>query len=56
MSQELDMSGNLIATQAGSIGDEIRADGWEKNTVPSGAAPRPASTSGSRGAADIGKL
>jgi len=55
-SDDKDHSGYLIATQAGSIGGEIRNQGWEKNTVPTGATPRANSTSGSRGAADIGKL
>ena len=56
MSDELDMSGYLVNSGVSTIGNEKRSMGWEKNTVPSGGPPNPLSTSGSRGADDIGKL
>lgn len=55
-SDDIDHSGYLAAGGAGTIGAEIRSGGWEPNTVPSGAMPRRNSTSGSRGAADIGRI
>ena len=56
MSRELDMSGYQVQVGAGSIADETRDQGWDKLAEPVGAEPHPISTSGSRGAADIGKL
>ena len=56
MTDELDMSGYLLNTGVSTIGNEKRSQGWEKNTVPSGALPHPLSTSGTRGAQDIGKI
>lgn len=54
--RDLDDEGYLLNTGVSTIGNEKRSMGWEKNTVPSGAPPRPISTSGSRGAADIGRI
>ena len=56
MTDELDMSGYLLNTGVTTIGNEKRSQGWEKNTVPSGALPNPLSTSGTRGAQDIGEI
>ena len=55
-SDDIDHAGYQVVTGVSTIGNEIRSRGWEKNTVPIGATPRPNPTSGSRGAADIGKL
>jgi len=55
-SDDIDNSGYQVVTGVSTIGSEIRSGGWEKNTVPTGATPRRNFTSGSRGAADIGKL
>lgn len=52
-SDDIDQSGYQVMTQVGTIGAEKRNMGWEKNTAPVGAPPRPISTSGTRGAADI---
>ena len=57
MSDELDMSGYLVkGTGVTTIGDEKRDGGWTPLTEPVGAEPADGSTSGSRGAADIGRL
>lgn len=54
--RDLDDVGYLMNTGVSTIANEVRSAGWEKNTLPSGALPRPLETSGSRGADDIGKL
>ena len=56
MSRELDMSGYQVDAGVESIGQEIRDKGWDKLAEPVGAEPAPISTSGGRGADDIGKL
>ena len=56
MSRELDMSGYQVDVGVESIAQEIRDDGWDKLAEPVGAEPKPISTSGGRGADDIGKL
>lgn len=55
MSDELDMSGVLSDADVSSIMDEKRRGGWTNLTHPVGGMPAPASTSGTRGAEDIGK-
>lgn len=55
MSRELDMSGYQVDNDPESIADETRDQGWTDKTKPSGARPNRLTTSGSRGAADIGK-
>lgn len=56
MTDELDMAGYLVETRVQTIGNEIRRMGWTKLTSPSGGIPAPGSTSGGRGADDIGKI
>ena len=56
MSRELDMSGYQVDVGVESIAQEIRDQGWDKLAEPVGAEPKPISTSGGRGADDIGKL
>lgn len=56
MSRELDMSGWQTDARVECIGQEIREQGWDKLAKPVGAPPNPASTSGGRGADDIGRL
>ena len=56
MSDELDMSGWQVDTDSDSIDAEIRQGGWMKYTQPVGGMPARGTTSGSRGAADIGRI
>lgn len=56
MSDELDMAGYQVEVRVGTLADEIRRKGWRAINSPSGGTPAPASTSGGRGAQDIGKI
>ena len=56
MSDELDMSGWQVDADSDNIDNEIRQGGWMKYTLPVGGMPARGSTSGSRGAADIGRI
>jgi hypothetical protein len=56
MTDELDMAGWLIDTGPKSIASEIRRNGWRAINSPSGGIPAPATTSGGRGADDIGRI
>ena len=55
-SDDLDRSGWQVDVGVESIAQEIRDQGWDKLAEPVGAEPKPISTSGGRGADDIGKL
>lgn len=56
MSRELDMSGYQVDSGVECIGQEIREQGWDKLAKPVGGPLNPLSTSGGRGADDIGRL
>ena len=53
--RDLDDVGYLSDMNVTSLGTEKRRGGWDPLATPNGAMPGPVNTSGTRGAADIGK-
>jgi hypothetical protein len=54
--RDLDDVGYLSDMDVTSIGEEARRGGWDPLATPFGAPVAPVNTSGTRGAADIGKI
>ena len=54
--RDLDDRGYQLDIDVTSIANEKRRMGWDPLATPNGAMPHPATTSGTRGADDIGKL
>jgi hypothetical protein len=54
--RDLDDVGYLSDMNVTSLGTEKRRMGWDPLATPSGGIPRPANTSGTRGARDIGEI
>ena len=54
--RDLDDVGYLLDTDVSTLGDEKRRAGWKPLATPNGGVPAPATTSGTRGANDIGKI
>ena len=54
--RDLDDVGYMLDLNVTSLGTEKRRMGWDPLATPSGGPPRPANTSGTRGADDIGSV